>query len=111
MKSSGSLDIHLFEEMTQLEYFLVKKPMNAPEFWAEWQEKYGKATLAKIALKKIARTKKLSHEEYGKLRTMMHVYDDILRYLEQLKNTALNVRGITSNFNVELDDEDIDLDF
>jgi len=88
MKNPNSLDIHLFEEMTQLEFFLVKKPMNAPEFWAEWQEKYGKATLAKIALKKIARTRKLSHEEYGRLRTMMGVYDEILRYLEQLSSKA-----------------------
>ncbi len=111
MKNTNTLDLHLFEEMTQLEYFLVKKPMNAPEFWAEWQERYGKATLAKIALKKIAKTRKLSHEEYAKLRTMMNVYEDILKYLEQLKNTALSVRGIVNNFNVELDDEDLDLDF
>ncbi len=108
---NNSLDLNLLEEMTQLEYFLVKKPMNSPEFWTEWQEKYGKATLAKVALKKIARTKKLSHEEYSKLRTMMGVYDDVLKYLEQLKNTALSVRGIVTNMGVEFDDEDIDLDF
>ncbi len=108
---NNSLDLNLLEEMTQLEYFLVKKPMNSPEFWTEWQEKYGKATLAKVALKKIARTRKLSHEEYSKLRTMMGVYDDVIRYLEQLKNTALSVRGIVTNMGVEFDDEDIDLDF
>jgi len=108
---NNSLDLNLLEEMTQLEYFLVKKPMNSPEFWTEWQEKYGKATLAKVALKKIARTRKLSHEEYSKLRTMMGVYDDVLKYLEQLKNTALSVRGIVTNMGVEFDDEDIDLDF
>ncbi|MDQ7083145.1 MAG: hypothetical protein Q9N34_09530 [Aquificota bacterium] len=34
-----------------------------------------------------------------------------LKYLEQLKSTALNVRGMPTNFNAELDDEDIDLDF
>lgn len=111
MKNPNSLDINLLEEMTQLEYFLVKKPMSSNDFWTEWQEKYGKATLAKVALKKIAKTRKLSHEEYAKLRTMMSVYDEILRYLEQLKNTALSVRGIVTNLNVELDDEDIDLDF
>ncbi len=108
---NNSLDLNLLEEMTQLEYFLVKKPMNSPEFWTEWQEKYGKATLAKVALKKIARTRKLSHEEYSRLRTMMGVYDDVLKYLEQLKNTALSVRGIVTNMGVEFDDEDIDLDF
>ena len=111
MKNLNSLDLNLLEEITQLEYFLVKKSMSSPEFWGEWQEKFGKATLAKVALKKIARTRKLSHEEYSKLRTMMGVYDDILKYLEQLKNTALSVRGVVTNFNVELDDEDIDLDF
>jgi len=108
---NNSLDLSLLEEMTQLEYFLVKKPMNSPEFWADWQEKYGKASLAKIALKKIARTRKLSQEEYLRLKTMMAVYDDVLMYLEQLKNTALNVRGIVPNMEVEFDDEDIDLDF
>ncbi|RLJ71567.1 hypothetical protein BCF55_1871 [Hydrogenivirga caldilitoris] len=111
MKKLNSLDMNLLEEVTQLEYFLVRKPMSSHEFWAEWQEKFGKATLAKIALKKIAKTRKLSHEEYAKLRTMMSTYDDIIKYLEQLKNTALNVRGVVTNFNVEFDDEDIDLDF
>jgi hypothetical protein len=111
MKNVSSLDMNLLEELTQLEYFLIKKPMNSPEFWGEWQEKYGKATLAKVALKKIAKTKKLSHQEYTKLRTMMGVYDEILKYLEQLKTTALNIKGVVPNFNVELDDEDIDIDF
>ena len=41
----------------------------------------------------------------------MGVYDDVLKYLEQLKNTALSVRGIVTNMGVEFDDEDIDLDF
>ena len=109
MKNTNSLDIHLLEEMTQLEYFLVKKPMNSPEFWGEWQEKFGKATLAKVALKKISKTKKLSHEEYTKLRTMMIVYDEILKYLKNLKETALSLKGVVPNYpNVEMDDEDID---
>ncbi|MDQ7038916.1 MAG: hypothetical protein Q9N26_06950 [Aquificota bacterium] len=109
MKNTNSLDIHLLEEMTQLEYFLVKKPMNSPEFWGEWQEKFGKATLAKVALRKISKTKKLSHEEYMKLRTMMSVYDEILRYLKQLKDTALSLKGVVPNYpNVEIDDEDLD---
>ncbi len=107
----NNLDLNLLEEMTQLEYFLVKKPMTSPDFWGEWQEKYGKASIARVALKKIARTKKLSHEEYSRLRTLMSMYDEVLKYLEQLKNTALNVRGMPTNFNAELDDEDIDLDF
>ena len=111
MKKSNSLDMNLLEEITQLEFFLVKKPLNSLEFWGEWQEKYGKATLAKIALKKIAKTRKLSHEEFAKLRTMMGVYDDVLKYLEQLKSAALSLKGVVGNFNVELDDEDIDLDF
>lgn len=111
MKNTDPLDLSLLEEITQLEYFLVKKPINSPDFWTEWQEKYGKATLAKVALKKIAKTKKLSHEEYSKLRTMMSVYEDVLKYLEQLKNTALSIRGIVTGTGVELDDEDIDLDF
>ncbi len=105
------LDITLLEEMIQLEYFLIKKPMGSPEFWSEWQEKFGKATFAKIALKKIAKSRKLTQEEHNRLRTMMRVYDEVLKYLEHLKNTALSLKGVVSNFNVELDDEDIDIDF
>ena len=109
MKNANSLDIDLLEEMTQLEYFLVKKPMNTPEFWGEWQEKFGKATLAKVALRKISKTRKLSHEEYTKLRTMITVYDEILRYLKQLKETALSLKGVIPNYpNVEIDDDDME---
>jgi len=112
MKDHNSFDLNLLEETTQLEYFLIRKPMNSPEFWGEWQEKYGKAVLAKVALKKIARTKKLSNDDYSKLRTMMGVYDEIIKYLQQLKDTALSVRGVVPNYpNVELDDEDLESDF
>ncbi len=111
MKEQNSFDLNLLEETTQLEYFLIRKPMNSPEFWGEWQEKYGKAVLAKVALKKIGRTKRLSNEEYARLRTMMSVYDEIVKYLLQLKDTALHVRGVVTNYpNVELDDEDMDTD-
>ncbi|HIC96973.1 MAG TPA: hypothetical protein EYP11_01050 [Aquificaceae bacterium] len=110
MKNTSQLDMNLLEEMTQLEYFLVKKPISSPEFWVEWQEKYGKATLARIALRKISRTKRLSHEDYSKLRTLMGMYEDVLRYLESLKNIALNLRGMPGNMGVELDDDDMDLE-
>ncbi len=107
----SSLDISLLEEMTQLEYFVVKKPLNTPEFWAEWQEKYSRASIAITALKKIARMRKLTQEEYAKLRTMLMVYEDILKYLENLKNVALNLKGVYSSFNFEFDDDEDEIDF
>ncbi len=111
MKNTNSIEIELLQEVSQIEYFLVKKPINTAEFWEEWQEKYGKATLTKIALKKIAKTRKLTGEEYARVKAMMGMYDEIVRYLEDLKRTALSLRGVPTNFNVEPDDEDLDFDF
>lgn len=111
MKNPEPLDMNLLEEVSDLDFFIVRKPLSSPEFWVEWQEKYGRAVLAKVALKKIAKTKNLSHEEYTKLRAMVEVYEEIIRYLDHLKNTALNLRGILTNYNVETDDDDMDFDF
>ncbi|MDQ7083144.1 MAG: hypothetical protein Q9N34_09525 [Aquificota bacterium] len=78
---NNKLDLTLLEEMTQLEYFLVKKPMTSPDFWGEWQEKYGKASTSKRSRpsEKIANTKrKLSHTRIQRVeRTLMSMYDDV----------------------------------
>jgi hypothetical protein len=43
---------------------------------------------------------------------MIELYEDVLYYLELLKNLALQMRGVYSpEPNTEFDDEDIDLDF
>ncbi|ADO44519.1 conserved hypothetical protein [Hydrogenobacter thermophilus TK-6] len=105
------LDVHLLEELSHLEYFIVKSPVNSPDFWKEWQEKFSRAYMSRIAVKKILKTKKPPYEEHSKYKAQILLYEDVLYYLETLKNIALNLRGIfTSDQNVELDDEDIDLD-
>jgi hypothetical protein len=43
---------------------------------------------------------------------MIELYEDVLYYLELLKNLALQMRGVySSEPDIEFDDEDIDLDF
>ncbi|MEJ7619333.1 MAG: hypothetical protein WKI46_00755 [Aquificaceae bacterium] len=108
----NTLDLNLMEELSNLEYFIVKAPVNSQEFWKEWQEKYSRAFVSRIAVKKILKTRKLSYEEIKRYRTLLEVYEDIVFYLENIKRLALNLRGIfETSESPEFDDEDIDLDF
>lgn len=109
---NAPLDVQLLEEMSNLEYFIVKSPVNTQDFWKEWQEKFSRAYMSRLAVKKLLKTKKLSYEDVSKYKAQINTYEDVLYYLETLKNIAMNLRGIfTSDQSVELDDEDIDLDF
>ncbi len=105
-------DMQILEELSNLEYFIVKSPVSSPEFWKEWQEKFSRAYMNKTAIKKLLRTKKLPYDEVSKHKSQMALYDDVLFYLETLKGIAMSIRGIASFDNtIEFDDEDIDLDF
>ncbi len=110
MKST--IDINLMEELSNLEYFIVKTPVNSPEFWKEWQEKYSRAYVSKIAVKKLLKTKRLTYEDIKRYRAMLEMYEGLLLYLESLKRLALKLRGVIEiSDRSELDDEDIDFDF
>jgi hypothetical protein len=65
------LDIQLLEEHTNLEYFIVKAPLNSRDFWKEWQDKFSRAYMIRIAIKKLLRTKKASYEEVSKYKSMI----------------------------------------
>ncbi|MEZ0361551.1 MAG: hypothetical protein ABWK04_06645 [Hydrogenobacter sp.] len=105
------LDVQLLEEVSNLEYFIVKSPVNSQDFWKEWQEKFSRAYMSRIAIKKLLKAKKLPYDELSKYKAQITLYEDVLYYLETLKNIAMSIRGIfMSDQNVELDDEDIDLD-
>ncbi len=108
----NTLDLNLMEELSNLEYFIVKAPVNTQEFWKEWQEKYSRAFVSRIAVKKLLRTRKLSYEDIKRYKALLEVYEDIVFYLENIKRLALNLRGIfETNENPEFDDEDMDFDF
>ncbi len=108
----NTLDLNLIEELSSLEFFIVKAPVSSQEFWKEWQEKYSRAFISRIAVKKLLKMKKLGYEEVKKYRVMLEVYEDIIFYLENLKKLALNLRGVLElNESPEFDDEDIDFDF
>jgi len=108
----NTLDLNLMEELSNLEYFIVKAPVNTQEFWKEWQEKYSRAFVSRIAVKKLLRTRKLSYEDIKRYKALLEVYEDIVFYLENIKRLALNLRGIfEANESPEFDDEDIDFDF
>ncbi len=108
----NTLDLNLMEELSNLEYFIVKAPVNTQEFWKEWQEKYSRAFVSRIAIKKLLRTRKLSYEEIKRYKALLEVYEDIVFYLENIKRLALSLRGIfETSESPEFDDEDIDFDF
>ncbi|MCS7170734.1 MAG: hypothetical protein N3D14_05015 [Aquificaceae bacterium] len=108
----NTLDLNLIEELSNLEFFIVKSPVSSQEFWKEWQEKYSRAFISKIAIKKLLKTKKLSYEDMVRYKTLLEIYEDVVFFLENLKRLALNLRGVfETNENPEFDDEDIDLDF
>ncbi len=108
----NSLDLNLMEELSNLEYFVVKSPVNSQEFWKEWQEKYSRAFLSRVAVKKVLRTRKLTYEEIKRYKALLEVYEELLFYLENIKKLALSLRGIFEpTSNPEFDDEDIDFDF
>ena len=108
---NAHIDMHILEELSNLEYFIVKSPVSTSEFWKEWQEKFSRAYMGKVAIKKLLKSKKLPYEDLSKYKTQLSIYDDILSYLDTLKNIAMSLRGIVSVDNtIEFDDEDIDFD-
>ncbi|SHK24832.1 hypothetical protein SAMN05444391_0434 [Thermocrinis minervae] len=106
------LDVNLVEELSNLEYFIVKSPVVSKDFWAEWQEKFSRAYMSRIAVKKILRNKKLTYEEANRYKTLLQMYEDVLTYLEMLKTLSLSLRGVypSPQDRIEFDDEDIDFD-
>ncbi len=107
----NTLDLNLMEELSNLEFFIVKAPVSGQDFWKEWQEKYSRAFVSRIAIKKILKTRRLSYEEIKRYRALLEVYEDIVFYLENLKRLALNLRGVFEiNEIPEFDDEDIDFE-
>ncbi|MFN3471094.1 MAG: hypothetical protein ACK4ZR_00605 [Aquificaceae bacterium] len=108
----NTLDLNLMEEFSNLEYFVVKAPVNSSEFWKEWQEKYSRALVSRIAVKKLLKTRKIAYEEIKKYKALLEVYEDLVMYLESLKRLALNLRGVFEvNESPEFDDGDMDFDF
>ncbi len=112
MDKKSSLELQWLEEMSKLDSFVIKTPLNKQEFWAEWQEKYSKARMGRIASVRMLRKKGLNSEQIKQIKEKVNFYDNILDYLNEFRGIALNLRGFfftTDNF--EIDDEDIDLDF
>ena len=106
------LDLQLLEELSNLEYYIVKTPINSKDFWKEWQEKFSRAYMARVATKKLLKSKKMSYEDISKYKSILTAYENILHYLEILKALALHLRGFyPAGQDVEFDDEDIDIDF
>lgn len=62
----NTLDLNIMEEFSNLEYFVVKASVNSPEFWKEWQEKYSRALVSRIAVKKTSKKPEGSHTRRSK---------------------------------------------
>jgi len=90
----SNVEIKLLQEISDLDFFVIRKPIASPEFWTEWQEKYGKAVISKVALKKILKTNKMDKEQRASIKAAIQAYDEILKYLEKIKITAFHLRGM-----------------
>ncbi|NPA12519.1 MAG: hypothetical protein GXO45_00870 [Aquificae bacterium] len=95
-RNISQFEMLLTQELTNLERFVVKSPLGTNEFWSEWQEKTGEIVITKAAIKRALRTHKgkLSPEEINKLSSMLEAFKEIAAYLELLRQTALQIRGV-----------------
>lgn len=101
-----SLELELLGQLEELNYYTISTPITSKDFWKEWQEKYSKANLVLIGLRDILRSKRLRKKDYLRAKSLVRKYEDIVKYLESLKNTALNVRGYFSGYHIELEEDD-----
>ncbi|MCS7083886.1 MAG: hypothetical protein NZL90_02735 [Aquificaceae bacterium] len=100
----------LLEELSNLEYFVVKTPVSHQGFWVEWQERYSRAFMSLIATKRALRLKKLSSEELKQYRALVSTYSDVLSYLDGLKRLALSLQGTFGpEENISFNDEQEEL--
>ncbi|NPA32663.1 MAG: hypothetical protein GXO04_03450 [Aquificae bacterium] len=100
------LEAEILRELSELDFYTISAPLNTKEFWSEWQEKYTRASLTRIALRNIARSRRLSRKELFRVRNLLRKYDDIIAYLNNLKLTALSARGYGGGYYIEFGEED-----
>lgn len=103
-----SLELELLNQLEELNYYHIHTPINSKDFWKEWQEKYSKANLILIGLRDILRSKHLRKKDYLKARSLVKKYEDIVKYLESLKNAALSTRGYFGGYYIEFEEDDDD---
>jgi len=99
-----SFEVELLKEIQELDFFVVKAPVNSKEFWKEWQEKYSKANMTRIAIRHILQ-RRLPKEDYLRAKGLLQKYEEVVEYLENLKNVALS-RGYGGNYYIEFGEED-----
>ncbi|HID79200.1 MAG TPA: hypothetical protein EYH48_03975 [Aquifex aeolicus] len=90
-----NLELKLLEELSKLEQFGLKNPVDAKAFWKEWQSVFTKVKLSQIAIRTLLETKDLDREEVIYLKQKMNLLRDIETYLKELKEVALQVKGYT----------------
>ncbi|AAC06699.1 hypothetical protein [Aquifex aeolicus] len=102
----NNLELELIRELSEIDFYNISAPLNSKEFWKEWQEKFNRANLTRIALRNILRNKRLSPKEYRKVKNSIKKYEDIINYLNALKLTALNARGSFGGYFIEFDEDE-----
>ncbi|NPB06136.1 MAG: hypothetical protein GXO03_00875 [Aquificae bacterium] len=99
-----SLELELLKELEELDYYVIKAPIGTRAFWREWQEKYGRARVTRIAIRHLLR-RRLPREEYRRARNLLKKYDELLHYLETLRAVASS-GPFAGSFFVEFGDEE-----
>ncbi|RTZ60475.1 MAG: hypothetical protein DSZ31_02000 [Gammaproteobacteria bacterium] len=90
-----NLELKLLEELSKLEQFGLKTPVDAKGFWKEWQSVFTKVKLSQIAIRTLLETEDLDRDEVIYLKQKMNLLRDIETYLKELKEVALQVKGYT----------------
>ncbi len=103
-----SLELELLSELDELNYYAISSPITSKEFWKEWQEKYSKANLVLIGLRDILRSRRLRKKDYLRAKSLIMKYEDIIKYLESLKDAALSARGYFGGYYIEFEDDEDD---
>jgi len=102
----NSVELELIRELSEIDFYNVSAPLNSKEFWKEWQEKFNRANLTRIALRNILREKRLNPKDYRRVKNLIKKYEDIINYLNALKLTALNARGSFGGYFIEFDEDE-----
>jgi len=104
------IELKLLEQFNRLQQFALKTPVDKRSFWGEWQSLYTTVRLMQIAIRETLEKVERSSPEERFLQRKLRTYKEIEKYLHELKEVALQVKGYSIFAAEESGEEDDDLD-
>ncbi len=105
-----NLELRLLEAVNKLQQYALKNSVDKKGFWSEWQTVFTKVKFYQIAVRSLLASKTLSSEEREELKSRLTVLGEVERYLKELKDIALQVRGFSVFASEESGDDEDDID-